>query len=78
METRLVLSVMSLSTSAATKDGEFLVDYSKNIITEDTMKLLFDLVSWFAHAVDHVYTVLCYLDSCLCVCVCVCSWWMHQ
>ena len=58
-KTGLVVSFMSLSTSAATKDGDFLVDYSKNIITEDTMKLLFDLVSWFiAVAVDHVCSVV--------------------
>ncbi|XP_028416242.1 glucose-6-phosphate isomerase-like [Dendronephthya gigantea] len=31
------------SLSVATSDGEILLDYSKNIITEETMKLLFEL-----------------------------------
>ena len=32
------------SLSLATPDEELLLDYSKNIITEETMKLLLDLV----------------------------------
>ena len=28
-----------------TKDGDFLVDYSKNILTEEALKKLFDVVN---------------------------------
>ncbi len=34
----------TLSIKLTGKDGDLLLDYSKNIITEDTLKLLFDLV----------------------------------
>ena len=32
------------SVTLAGAEGEVLLDYSKNIVTENTMKLLFDLV----------------------------------
>ena len=42
--TKATVCANSFSMSLATSDGELLLDYSKNIVTEDTMRLLFDLV----------------------------------
>ena len=39
-----LLAVSSYSTSISTEEGDVLIDYSKNLITEDTMKMLFNLV----------------------------------
>jgi hypothetical protein len=48
-------------------DGDFLFDYSKNIVSDKTLKLLLD----FAR---EVCTCVCAcVCECACVCVCVCA-----
>ena len=41
-----VCCFLHYSVKIAGKDGELLLDYSKNIITEKTLQLLFQLVSF--------------------------------
>ena len=40
----MLLGVLYYSEKIKGKDGELLLDYSKNLITEKTLKLLFQLV----------------------------------
>ena len=40
----MAIFIIILSAQIDTKDGTILVDYSKNIITDETMKLLMNLV----------------------------------
>ncbi|CAB3991863.1 Glucose-6-phosphate isomerase [Paramuricea clavata] len=49
------------SLSLATSDGELLLDYSKNIVTEETMKLLFDLVG----VLCSILSPFCCIFSCV-------------
>ncbi len=51
------------------EDGNIFLDYSKNIVTKDTMKLLFALVCM---CVQYCVYVCVYVYVCVCVCVCVC------
>lgn len=44
MHTQSCCYTHSRSITLKGEDGDILLDYSKNIITENTMKLLFDLV----------------------------------
>ena len=49
-------------------DGDFLFDYSKNIVSDKTLKLLLD----FAREVCTCVCACVCERACVCVCVCVC------
>lgn len=53
-----IMYMYSLSISLTGEDGGILLDYSKNVITEKTMQLLFKLVS-----------ITCYTCTCTCICM---------
>lgn len=52
-----LITVCLCSLNLKTDDGDILLDYSKNLITDDVMKMLIDLVNTI-----YAFFFLCYVD----------------